>query len=485
MKKLLCLLISTALILSCSVTNAFAKDKNQGRDYYVQQVKYSDGEDMDSLKSQLKKYFRDAEKRKAIIKKINNLEQQTNKLESQLKGLKKQLMCFVNGEELSSDVPPVIKYGRTLVPVRALTTALGAEVKWDPQTHVVTIIKDGKVIELTLGSNVIKINGKETTIEVPAENMNNRIVVPIRFIAENFNQKVEWDEETGSIIIIRDGEDDSTPPSTDTNPSAVSVNDSTTGTGSGQFEYVGDWSYGYQTGAYNNDNHWSVSEDAYYRVRFNGTQIKLYGAKDPGFGIAAVSIDNKAETMVDLYSPTRSDNVLLYTSPVLTSGEHIVKVRVTGEKNNQSSSSYINADRVEIISAAASDSSTNLALGKEGVSSSNYNADHRAEKAFDGNASTYWSSQFSDPQWIYVDLGTSQSIARIKLRWETAYGKSYKIQVSNDASDWTDVYSTAAGNGDIDNITFAPVSARYVRVYCIQRGTNYGYSLYEFEVYNQ
>ena len=65
--------------------------------------------------------------------------------------------------------------------------------------------------------------------------------------------------------------------------------------------------------------------------------------------------------------------------------------------------------------------------------------------AADGDFATRWSSQFSDPQWIYVDLGAPTRIERVILRWETAYGKAYRVQASNDAVVWTDIYSTTLG----------------------------------------
>jgi hypothetical protein len=68
-------------------------------------------------------------------------------------------------------------------------------------------------------------------------------------------------------------------------------------------------------------------------------------------------------------------------------------------------------------------------------------------------------------------------IDEVLLNWETAYGKSYQIQVSNDASTWTNVYSTTTGDGGIDDISFAAVNARYVRMDGTLRGTVYGYSL--------
>ncbi|SFD52179.1 F5/8 type C domain-containing protein [Paenibacillus catalpae] len=130
--------------------------------------------------------------------------------------------------------------------------------------------------------------------------------------------------------------------------------------------------------------------------------------------------------------------------------------------------------------------SSNLALNKSATASSTDDASSRtAVKAFDGNSGTRWSSAYSDPQWIYVDLGSSQTISRVRLSWEAAYGKSYQIQVSNNASDWTTVYSTTTGDGAIDDITFNAVSGRYVRMYGTQRvNAGWGYSLWDFEVYN-
>src|SRR5262249_10812789 len=68
-------------------------------------------------------------------------------------------------------------------------------------------------------------------------------------------------------------------------------------------------------------------------------------------------------------------------------------------------------------------------------------------------------------------------------QWETAYGKAYEIDVSSDASTWTKVYSTTLGAGGTDDITFPAAAGRYVRMYGTQRGTRWGYSLWEFGVY--
>ncbi|MBP2586328.1 endo-1,4-beta-D-glucanase Y [Streptomyces sp. PvR006] len=103
--------------------------------------------------------------------------------------------------------------------------------------------------------------------------------------------------------------------------------------------------------------------------------------------------------------------------------------------------------------------------------------------AVDGSAATRWASlEGVDPQWIRIDLGANHTISRVKLNWEDAYGKTYKIQTSADGSTWSDVYSTTAGDGATDDLAVSG-SGRYVRMYGTGRGTAYGYSLWEFEVY--
>lgn len=125
----------------------------------------------------------------------------------------------------------------------------------------------------------------------------------------------------------------------------------------------------------------------------------------------------------------------------------------------------------------------NLAEGMPAAASSSKAADVIHGNAVDGSLTTRWGSNYSDPQWIYVDLGSSRSIQQVSLHWESAYGKEYQIRVSDNASNWTTVYSTTTGDGGVDDISFEPVSARYVQMYGIKRGSAYGYSLWEFKVY--
>ena len=81
-----------------------------------------------------------------------------------------------------------------------------------------------------------------------------------------------------------------------------------------------------------------------------------------------------------------------------------------------------------------------------------------------------------------MDLGAVTTFHHVQLVWESAYGRAYEIQVSDNGSDWHAVYSTTAGDGGVDGLA-AGGSGRYVRVYATQRGTGWGYSLYELGIY--
>lgn len=124
----------------------------------------------------------------------------------------------------------------------------------------------------------------------------------------------------------------------------------------------------------------------------------------------------------------------------------------------------------------------NLALHRPVTSSSNEGTGLTADLAVDGNPGTRWSSAYADPQWIQVDLGAVRPVNEVVLRWENAYARAYRIQTSADGTTWTDVHATTTGTGGTETLAVSG-SGRYVRMYGTARGTGWGYSLYEFEVY--
>ncbi|MCL6634396.1 MAG: hypothetical protein K6T29_01335 [Peptococcaceae bacterium] len=147
--------------------------------------------------------------------------------ETYRKNGKQGVKVFLNGVGIKFDVPPVIKEGRTLVPVRAITEGFGATVIYDPENKTVTITKGETTIVLTLGQNVALVNGREVTLDARAELNNSRTIVPLRFIAETFKLNVDNPDE--DIVTVSNP---ATDPGTVTNTGSGTEGSTGTTTGS-------------------------------------------------------------------------------------------------------------------------------------------------------------------------------------------------------------------------------------------------------------
>jgi len=111
----------------------------------------------------------------------------------------------INGEpQAPLEAAPFISGGRTMVPIRFISEALGAEVKWEEITKGITITLGDTVIAMQVGSTTVMVNGKSYTIDAPPVIKNGRTFVPIRFISEHLGAKVDWDESTRTVTITRD-----------------------------------------------------------------------------------------------------------------------------------------------------------------------------------------------------------------------------------------------------------------------------------------
>ncbi|WP_426451813.1 copper amine oxidase N-terminal domain-containing protein [Paenibacillus sp. S-38] len=111
---------------------------------------------------------------------------------------------YVNGEEPSMEVRPFIREGNTLVPFRAISEALKAEVSWDAEERSVTVTRDGITVKLFIDSKTAYVNGEEVTLEVPAAIENGSTVVPVRFVSEALKATVKWENETKFVVIYEE-----------------------------------------------------------------------------------------------------------------------------------------------------------------------------------------------------------------------------------------------------------------------------------------
>ena len=138
--------------------------------------------------------------------------------------------------------------------------------------------------------------------------------------------------------------------------SVVTINDTVTGTGMNQFDYVGTgWQTSHNSGEYNGDDHYDASGNSrdYVSMQFNGTSVTYWYSVASHHGIAGVSIDGGPESLVDQYSSSRSDGTAHWTSAQLNNGVHTIKIRLTGNKNSHSSSNVITLDRLDIAPSSA------------------------------------------------------------------------------------------------------------------------------------
>jgi hypothetical protein len=107
-----------------------------------------------------------------------------------------------------------------------------------------------------------------------------------------------------------------------------------------------------------------------------------------------------------------------------------------------------------------------------------------AMAASDRDLQTRWSSNYTDNQWIYLDLGALKTISKIEIRWEQAYPTSFEIMTSNDAVEWKRLILLENQSGGTNEISFEPVETRFVKVTGLKRvNPEWGMSIWEFAVY--
>ena len=104
----------------------------------------------------------------------------------------------------SAETNPVIRDGRTLVPVRFISESLGAIVDWDGNTSKVKVSLNGKIVKMAIGNDNINIDGVDSKLDVPAQIVNGRTFIPFRALVEALGKKVFWDDR--GLIVISDDE---------------------------------------------------------------------------------------------------------------------------------------------------------------------------------------------------------------------------------------------------------------------------------------
>jgi len=231
MKKFISIALSILMVLSLvfAVYASGNTDKGNGKIKETAEVTPSPevtpavtpADTLEGLTEQLKAYHKDKALRKILHSEIKEMRKLTGDT---------TIPILVNGQLVESDVPPVIKNYRTLIPVRAVSNALGAKVEWNGD-ELVTITKavDSTVTEAVYTTVVINLktgditkDGELMVLDVKPQVISNRTFVPVRFIAEAFGMKVEWNKELDGVVV--DDDDEATPsptPITTAEPTAT------------------------------------------------------------------------------------------------------------------------------------------------------------------------------------------------------------------------------------------------------------------------
>lgn len=134
------------------------------------------------------------------------------------------IKVYVNGEQVEFDVKPVIENERTLVPMRAIFEALGAEVDWNQETETVSAVRGSDTVRITINSNQLFKNDKAVELDVPAKIIDERTLVPVRAISESFDADVQWDGETQTVNITMDKVSPTEEPVNNTDENIISSN---------------------------------------------------------------------------------------------------------------------------------------------------------------------------------------------------------------------------------------------------------------------
>jgi endoglucanase len=189
--------------------------------------------------------------------------------------------------------------------------------------------------------------------DVPASAVPGTYTVKLGVYAPAWAAQYSWNDAAATFAVSAAPSPTPSPSATPSPPASPSTTPSPTPVPTSLndtlFVYSGSWAVSTAAAKYLGDDHYSSTAGSSYTVSFRGTQVMLFAAVAPYHGIAAISLDGSSPLNVDLYSPTRVDQTLVYTSTVLASGTHTLTVTVTGRKNAASTDVILNADRADIV----------------------------------------------------------------------------------------------------------------------------------------
>lgn len=115
--------------------------------------------------------------------------------------LPRGIRVFCSGRPIHYDVPPALVEGRTLIPARQTFEAMGAAVLWDEARRLVTVTRGDRVVEITLDKSQMRVNGTAVQLDAPARILDGRTLIPLRAVASALGSTVTWGDEDRMVVI--------------------------------------------------------------------------------------------------------------------------------------------------------------------------------------------------------------------------------------------------------------------------------------------
>ncbi|MEQ8176594.1 MAG: stalk domain-containing protein, partial [Syntrophomonadaceae bacterium] len=217
------------------------------------------------------------------------------------------IKVYVNGTLQHFDVEPIIENGRTMVPMSAIFSTMGASVSWNPSSQTVTATKAGSTVSLTIGATTALIDGQARKLDVPAKIVNGRTLVPLAFVGSAYGGRVAWDPEQRQVEVI-------CPPNPDDSLYAIVVDEDSVNlraSASASADKIGTASRGEQFGV-------NAEENGWYQVSYWGKRAWV-----AGWLINPVWTSGSSGTSAPPNNTSQPSNNTSTNNPVVSTGKEL------------------------------------------------------------------------------------------------------------------------------------------------------------------
>ncbi len=410
-------------------------------------------------------------------------------------------------DENNEAVKPIVVNDRTLVPVRFIAETLGAEVDFDSSTDTVSVDYQGKHATMVLGKNILKIDEEEITLDVSAQDYNDRTFIPLRALSEQLlNKKVFWDEK-GFIAIsdfdnILDSEKDAAvidnllesmkripkpainpaapidkshaKPASDTKTQTVSPSlvAGATITSSGDYSETysptlaidGDMETRWASTKEKGKDSWLLL-DFQKPVTYRNMKFFEYNVADRVREVKLeVSDDGAAFTEIATLPVTRAANKIYGEVAFAETTSRYLKITFTDVQEGTDVTLY----EIEVPDATLGQSAErNPNAVKVAKVTASGNDGNIEANTIDGSMETRWSMSGTDGQWILWEVEKETKISSVDLAFYNGDQRAaiFDIMVSEDGKEFTKVLSTQSSGKStgLEHFAFAPVTAKYIK----------------------